>query len=67
MGICLKILTLSDFDRFNVGRVRLYVLRALLLAADLGKYYDRTLKYLLRPLTKYLLLDIRNDLLYKIM
>jgi len=62
MGICLKILRLPALARCRVGPVRPSVLRALLVAADLGKYYDRTLRILLRPFTTCLLLDILNDL-----
>ena len=62
MGISLKILKLSALARCHVSRARPTVLRALLVAADLGKYYDRTLKILLRTFTKYLPLDIHNDL-----
>jgi hypothetical protein len=61
-------LRLSALARCHVGRVRPSVLRALLMAADLGKYYDRTLQIPLRTFTTYLPPDIRNDLptLYKI-
>jgi hypothetical protein len=69
MGICLNILRFPAVARFNVGRVRPSVLRTLLVAADLGKYYERTLKNLLRHFTKCLPLAIRNGhpILYKIM
>jgi len=54
MGIGLNILRLPALTRCHVGRVRPSVLRALLVAANLGKQYDRTLKNSAPPIYKIL-------------